>query len=232
MSDISWSAVQSQNPSTCQLTERTSPSVRKADTDGAAPTVTRRARPRQKGEGAWLIGFALGLLVVLVVGCGNTAPEPLPYLDIVRSGEWAKPDEVELDRATLLAGLARWEPLGFRVGAPAELPECDWRWYEGDDRECVFTVGYHARPELERREDAGYAIPQLRQVWLDADDLTALELERVVAHEVGHLLLFAGQTHLPAGQRGLMQRTFGGDGPSIDDAALFCRLIAVCGGEP
>jgi len=183
-----------------------------------------------------ILTLVTALVLVALASCSGACleqpaapPAPQPFVDVFRDYGWAKPGEVDLPRDALVAGVARWDALGFRtvVGMRPDVPECDWRWYETGEVDCTISIGYHAAPELELREDAGMAIPSRRTIWVDAS-YTGLDLERIVGHEVGHVLLFAGDSHLPETQHGLMQATFGGDGLTQADRDLACRLIGVC----
>lgn len=164
------------------------------------------------------------LVVALLAACGACAAEPeLPVLPYVEVLSWVEPDApvpVEWSQGAQL-----WADVGFRVErAPEGTPRCPNRWYDGLDTECVIQVGVTVEPCRERYNVNGYASTNGdRRVFVD-DDLTGLDLLRVVGHEVGHVI--ANLDHHQG--RGLMSNTYSIARITDDDLDLVCNTIGVC----
>ncbi len=119
-------------------------------------------------------------------------------------------------------GASAWIPLGFDVVERSNLPECERRWYETGDTDCVITIGIRRDPMLRDREGTNALSNRAdRSVTIDAS-LSGYDLIVAVAHEVGHIVL-----DTPEHTRG---GVMGGSSAQLEavDYELACRTIRIC----
>lgn len=165
------------------------------------------------------------LIPLMLAACVDNAPlEPAPLVRLVVVDDDYEPAPA---KAEYLDGARAWEPLGFTVEIEdGTFPrgECPRRWYAERVTDCQITIGVVVTDGLvESRGTDAYSNRTDRATYIDAR-LVGENLQRAVAHEVGHILLDASnadhtRTGIMAGHTTEM---------SDDDRDLACRNINIC----